>query len=94
MHLSSVDSIFLLSTCCKSSFKVLSEDKNASAFESTTGVEEFTLTEMMVNDEKLEVAKKGDSCTIPTKFRIRNSDKLYKIVPLMHIPVSQIAIHF
>ncbi|MCM5662185.1 peptidase U32 family protein [Galbibacter mesophilus] len=46
----------------------------------TTGVEEFTLEEMMVNDEKLEVAKKGDSCTIPTKFRVRLSDKLYKIV--------------
>lgn len=47
----------------------------------TTGVEEFTLNEMLVNDQKLEVAKKGDSCTIPTKFRVRMSDKLYKIVP-------------
>ncbi|MEL4307125.1 peptidase U32 family protein [Joostella sp. CR20] len=46
----------------------------------TTGVEEFTLEEMMVNDQKLEVATKGDSCTIPTKFRVRLSDKLYKIV--------------
>ncbi|MBB4118358.1 putative protease [Mesonia hippocampi] len=46
----------------------------------TTGVEEFELTEMMVNDAKLDIAKKGDSCTIPTKFRIRMSDKLYKIV--------------
>jgi len=46
----------------------------------TTGVEEFELTEMMVNDERLEIAKKGDSCTIPTKFRMRPSDKLYKIV--------------
>ncbi|WP_417443504.1 peptidase U32 family protein [Joostella sp.] len=46
----------------------------------TTGVEEFTLEEMMVNDEKLEVAKKGDSCTIRTDFRVRLSDKLYKIV--------------
>ncbi|GLB48090.1 collagenase [Neptunitalea sp. Y10] len=47
----------------------------------TTGVKELELTEMMVNDEKLEVAKKGDSCTIPLDFRIRLSDKLYKIVP-------------
>ncbi|MCW5518267.1 U32 family peptidase [Aureitalea sp. L0-47] len=47
----------------------------------TTGVEEFELTEMLVNDEPLSIAKKGDSCTIPTKFRIRPSDKLYKIVP-------------
>ncbi|MGV6828427.1 MAG: peptidase U32 family protein [Flavobacteriales bacterium] len=46
----------------------------------TTGVEEFKLTEMMVNDQKLEKAKKGDSCTIPLKFRVRPSDKLYKIV--------------
>lgn len=46
----------------------------------TTGVEEFELTEMMVNDEHKEIAKKGDSCTIPTNFRIRPSDKLYKIV--------------
>lgn len=46
----------------------------------TTGVEEFELTEMLVNDEKLDTASKGDSCTIPTKFRVRPSDKLYKIV--------------
>lgn len=46
----------------------------------TTGVKEFELTEMLVNDEKSEVAKKGDSCTIPTGFRVRLSDKLYKIV--------------
>ena len=46
----------------------------------TTGVEEFELTEMLVNDKKQEKATKGDSCTIPLKFRIRPSDKLYKIV--------------
>ncbi|WP_109098450.1 peptidase U32 family protein [Aquimarina sp. AU58] len=46
----------------------------------TTGVEEFELKEMMVNDERLDIAQKGDSCTIPTNFRIRPSDKLYKIV--------------
>ncbi len=46
----------------------------------TTGVEELELTEMMVNDERLEKAQKGDSCTIPLDFRIRLSDKLYKIV--------------
>ena len=45
-----------------------------------TGVEEFELTEMLVNDEQLEIAQKGDSCTIPTKFKVRASDKLYKIV--------------
>ncbi len=46
----------------------------------TTGVEEFELTEMMVNDEQLNAATKGDSVTIPLKFRVRQSDKLYKIV--------------
>ncbi len=46
----------------------------------TTGVEEFELTEMMVNDVQGDKAVKGDSITIPLKFRIRNSDKLYKIV--------------
>jgi putative protease len=46
----------------------------------TTGVEEFELTDMLVNDQKLETAKKGDSCTIPTSFRVRSSDKLYKVV--------------
>ncbi len=46
----------------------------------TTGVEEFELTEMLVNDERLDKATKGDSVTIPLKFRIRPSDKLYKIV--------------
>ncbi len=46
----------------------------------TTGVEEFELTEMMVNDVVSETAKKGDSVTIPLEFRIRPSDKLYKIV--------------
>ena len=46
----------------------------------TTGVKEFELSEMLVNDQKLATAKKGDSCTIPLEFRIRPSDKLYKIV--------------
>lgn len=47
----------------------------------TTGAQEFELTEMLVNDQKQESAKKGDSVTIPLDFRIRMSDKLYKIVP-------------
>ncbi|TYP98993.1 putative protease [Tenacibaculum adriaticum] len=46
----------------------------------TTGVREFELSEMLVNDKQQEIAKKGDLCTIPTKFRVRSSDKLYKIV--------------
>ncbi len=46
----------------------------------TTGVKEFELTEMLVNDISLNAAHKGDSCTIPLDFRVRLSDKLYKIV--------------
>ena len=54
----------------------------------TTGVEEFELTEMMVNDERIDKASKGDSVTIPLKFRIRPSDKLYKIVQTPQPTVS------
>ena len=46
----------------------------------TTGAKELKVMEMYVNDEKGTKAKKGDSCTIPLEFRIRPSDKLYKIV--------------
>lgn len=46
----------------------------------TTGVKEIVLTEMLVNDEKLTKASKGDSVTIPVDFRVRPSDKLYKVV--------------
>ena len=46
----------------------------------TTGAQELEVSEMLVNDKKLESGKKGDSVTIPLEFRIRPSDKLYKIV--------------
>jgi len=46
----------------------------------TTGAKEFQLKDMLVNDEKLKKGTKGDSITIPLEFRIRPSDKLYKIV--------------
>jgi len=46
----------------------------------TTGVQELVIEDMMVNDLKLEKASKGDSCTLKLPFRVRNSDKLYKIV--------------
>ena len=48
----------------------------------TTGVKEFELTSMMVNDQPLENAKKGDSITMAVDFRVRPSDKLYKYVPV------------
>jgi len=46
----------------------------------TTGAEEMQLTEMFVNDVKAEKAVKGDILTLPIAFRIRPSDKLYKVV--------------
>ncbi|MDO5971969.1 peptidase U32 family protein [Flavivirga aquimarina] len=46
----------------------------------TTGAEEMKINNMLVNDEKLTVGTKGDTITIPLDFRIRPSDKLYKIV--------------
>ncbi len=46
----------------------------------TTGVQELVINEMLVNDNRLEKATKGDSCTLKLPFRVRNSDKLYKIV--------------
>lgn len=46
----------------------------------TTGAKEMEITEMMVNDLKSETGSKGDLVTIPVEFRIRPSDKLYKIV--------------
>ncbi len=46
----------------------------------TTGAQEMEIKSMFVNDEKGEKAKRGDSITIPLEFRIRPSDKLYKIV--------------
>ncbi|PKQ45708.1 peptidase U32 family protein [Confluentibacter flavum] len=46
----------------------------------TTGAKEIEVTQMMVNDQKLSKGTKGDLVTIPLGFRIRPSDKLYKIV--------------
>ena len=46
----------------------------------TTGAQEMLIEEMFVNDEQGTEATKGDSVTLPMNFRIRPSDKLYKIV--------------
>jgi len=46
----------------------------------TTGAQEFEIKEMLVNDEHKNTGTKGDSITIPLDFRIRPSDKLYKII--------------
>ncbi len=46
----------------------------------TTGVKEMELGQMMVDDIHATKAEKGKNCTFPTGFKIRPSDKLYKIV--------------
>lgn len=47
----------------------------------TTGSKELKLESFMVDDQEVNMAKKGDVVTFPIDFRIRLSDKLYKIVP-------------
>lgn len=46
----------------------------------TTGAKEMELKEMYVNEASANSATKGDEVTIKLDFRIRKSDKLYKIV--------------
>ena len=46
----------------------------------TTGAQEMEVKKMFVNDMEGVKAQKGDSVTIKLAFRIRPSDKLYKIV--------------
>ena len=40
----------------------------------------MVVTELMVNNSRTDKGSKGDLVTIPMDFRIRPSDKLYKIV--------------
>lgn len=47
---------------------------------STTGEQQMTLDEMFVNEIASERAVSGDTCTFKLPFRIRLSDKLYKIL--------------
>jgi U32 family peptidase len=46
----------------------------------TTGVQEMEIEEMYVYDSVSEKATRGDSLTFKVPFRVRNSDKLYKMV--------------
>ena len=46
----------------------------------TTGAKEMELKSMFVNDKEAQTATKGDEVTMKLDFRIRPSDKLYKIV--------------
>ena len=46
----------------------------------TTGEQKIELKEMLVNGAPSEKAIAGDTCTFKLPFRIRLSDKLYKII--------------
>ena len=46
----------------------------------TTGEQQIVIKEMFVNEIDAEIATSGDTCTFKLPFRIRLSDKLYKIV--------------
>jgi UPF0176 protein len=46
----------------------------------TTGEQKVMITEMFVNELVKEKAVTGDTCTFKLPFRIRLSDKLYKIL--------------
>lgn len=46
----------------------------------TTGNQEITIQEMFVNGGPVLVAEKGDKVTFSVSFRVRLSDKLYKIL--------------
>ncbi|PQL95019.1 peptidase U32 family protein [Apibacter adventoris] len=46
----------------------------------TTGSQESEVASMMVDDLPAQEAKKGDILTMPVSFKVRPSDKLYKIV--------------
>lgn len=45
-----------------------------------TGVKEVEVLSIMVNDSLSDIVVKGQVCTIPLNFKIRSSDKLYKLV--------------
>ena len=47
----------------------------------TTGNETIVLTKMTVNGQENTVAKPGDKLTFEAPFRLRLSDKVYKILP-------------
>lgn len=46
----------------------------------STGAQELTVDTLFVNEQPAEKATKGDDCTLKLPFRVRLSDKMYKIV--------------
>ncbi|SFQ61340.1 putative protease [Flavobacterium akiainvivens] len=46
----------------------------------TTGAQQTTITSLMSEDVEVETATRGNPVTLPLPFKIRPSDKLYKLV--------------
>jgi len=46
----------------------------------TTGSQEIILEKMLVNGKENSSAKEGDKITFEVPFRVRLSDKLFKII--------------
>lgn len=46
----------------------------------TTGAQETVIESMMVDDKNADFAERGQEITIPLDFKVRPSDKLYKLV--------------
>jgi putative protease len=51
----------------------------------TTGVVEGTVEEIRVDLKNVDIASKGEYCSIPVSSRIRRADKLYKIVDAKNV---------
>jgi len=46
----------------------------------TTGVVEYTVPELRLDDKNVEIVSKGEVCSMPVPASLRRSDKLYKLV--------------
>ena len=46
----------------------------------TTGVVEYTISELRLDDKNVELVSKGEVCSMPIPTALRRSDKLYKLV--------------
>ena len=46
----------------------------------TTGIVEHTIDSLRLNEEQVEIVKRGDNFTFPIADKIRPADKIYKIV--------------
>jgi len=58
----------------------LLEDDEILIIGPTTGVIEYTVNEIRVEDDSVKKAFKGETCSVPIEKKLRRSDKIYKWV--------------